>query len=225
MTQTTARIKKGNAHFEILVNMEVALEFKKTGKGSAIDFLEIDRIFDDVKKGNVPSKGELENAFGTSDPYQIAEEIVKHGEVLVNEEHRSAEQEQKIKQIVEAISKNAVDPRTGNPHTPERIKSAITEAKVQIKNVPIDQQIPEIVAKIQTILPIKIQTKKVKVIIPAIHTGRAYGVVNTYKEKEEWKNDGSLEVIVSVPAGMIMDFYDKLNGVTRGAAITEEIKE
>jgi hypothetical protein len=34
-----------------------------------------------------------------------------------------------------------------------------------------------------------------------------------------------LEVVVSVPAGMIMDFYDKLNGVTHGAAITEEIRE
>jgi ribosome maturation protein Sdo1 len=38
-------------------------------------------------------------------------------------------------------------------------------------------------------------------------------------------NDGSLEVIVEVPSGMIMDFYDKLNGVTHGSAITEEIKE
>ncbi len=225
MTQTTARIKKGNAHFEILVNMEVALNFRKTGKGSAIDFLETDRVFDDANKGNVSSKGQLENAFGTSDPYEIAEEIVKRGEILVNEEHRSAEQEQKVKQVVEAISRNAIDPRTGNPHTPERIKSAINEARIQIKNIPVDQQIPEIIDKIQKILPIKIQTKRVKVIIPAIHTGRAYGVVNLYKEKEDWKDDGSLEVVVSVPAGMIMEFYDNLNGVTHGAAITEEIKE
>ena len=37
-------------------------------------------------------------------------------------------------------------------------------------------------------------------------------------------NDGSLEVIISIPAGMVMDFYDKLNGVTHGAALTEDIK-
>ena len=38
-------------------------------------------------------------------------------------------------------------------------------------------------------------------------------------------NDGSLEVVVSVPAGMVMDFYDKLNSATHGATVTEEIKE
>lgn len=225
MVQTTARIRKGSSRFEIIVDMEAALEFKKSGKGSAIDFLKIEKIFDDANKGNLASKGELENAFGTADPYEVAQEIVKSGEILVNEEHRSAEQEQKIKQIVDAIARNAIDPRTGNPHTPDRIKSAINEARVQIKNVPIDQQIPEIIDAIQKILPIKIQTKRVKVIIPAVHTGRAYGIVNAYKEKEDWKDDGSLEVTVSVPAGMIMDFYDKLNGITHGAAITEEIRE
>jgi translation elongation factor EF-4 len=30
---------------------------------------------------------------------------------------------------------------------------------------------------------------------------------------------------VSVPAGIIIDFYDKLNSATHGAAVTEEIKE
>ncbi|KHO52909.1 MAG: hypothetical protein QT05_C0013G0026, partial [archaeon GW2011_AR13] len=38
-------------------------------------------------------------------------------------------------------------------------------------------------------------------------------------------NDGSLEVIVNVPAGMIMSFFDKLNSITRGSALTENIKE
>jgi hypothetical protein len=30
---------------------------------------------------------------------------------------------------------------------------------------------------------------------------------------------------VNVPAGAIIDFYDKLNGVTHGSALTEEIVE
>ena len=58
-----------------------------------------------------------------------------------------------------------------------------------------------------------------------MHTGKAYGVISTYKTSENWMNDGSLEVIVEVPSGIIMDFYDKLNGVTHGSAITQEIKE
>ena len=83
----------------------------------------------------------------------------------------------------------------------------------------------EILEKITSILPIKIQTKKVKVTIPAIHTGKAYAVVNQYKEEETWKDDGSLETIIKVPSGIILDFYDKLNSITHGSALTEEINE
>jgi len=38
-------------------------------------------------------------------------------------------------------------------------------------------------------------------------------------------NDGSLEMIVNVPSGLIMDFYDRLNSVTHGSAMTEEVGE
>jgi len=38
-------------------------------------------------------------------------------------------------------------------------------------------------------------------------------------------NDGSLEMIVNVPSGLIMDFYDRLNSVTHGSAITEDVRE
>ena len=38
------------------------------------------------------------------------------------------------------------------------------------------------------------------------------------------KQDGSLEVVVNIPAGITLDFYDKLNSVTHGSALTEELK-
>ena len=49
--------------------------------------------------------------------------------------------------------------------------------------------------------------------------------INQYKEKEKWLNNGDLEVNVAVPSGIIMEFYDKLNSITHGSAITAEIKE
>ena len=114
---------------------------------------------------------------------------------------------------------------TGNPHTPERIKSALEEAHVNIKKGAVENQIKEIISQISVVLPIKISTKKVKITIPAEHTGKAYGVINQYKENENWLDDGSLEVFVDVPSGAIMNFYDKLNNVTHGSALTEEIKK
>ncbi len=224
MTQNIARIKQTGKHFEIIVNMDAALRFKK-GQGSVADFLELDRIFLDHKKGLVASESDMKNAFGTTDIHTIAEKIVKSGEILLSQEHREEEKEKKIKQVVDFIVTNAVDPKTGNPHTAERIKSALHEAHVNIKNVPIKNQISDIMGALSSIIPIKIETKKVKITVPAIHTGKAYGVVNQYKEKENWLDNGDLEVVASIPAGIIIDFYDKLNSVTHGSVITEEIKE
>lgn len=223
MTQTTARIKKTGKPFEILVNLENALKFKK----GEINFIQADTnfIFKDLKKGERASESELNEAFGTSDVNKIASEIVKKGEVLITQEQRSAEQEKKFKQVVDFLSTNAVDPKTGNPHTAERIKSALEQAHVNIKNVPIENQIKEIIAEVSKILPIKLETKKVIITIPAMHTGKAYGIINQYKQNENWLDDGSLRVVVDVPSGIVMDFYDKLNSVTHGSALTEEVKE
>jgi len=225
MTQTIARIKQAGKHFEILVDLDKALAFKKSGSGaSAVDFLEIDRVFSDWKKGHVASHSDLKDLFKTEDINAIAEKIVKSGEVLLTQEHRDEEKEKKFRQIVDFLSSNAIDPKTGNPVTTERIKNALEQAHVNIKNLPIESQIKDILAEVSKIIPIKIETKKIKITIPAIHTGKAYGIINQYKDEEKWLSDGSLEVIISIPAGMIMDFYEKLNSVTHGSALTEEIK-
>lgn len=223
MTNVIARIRKESKHFEIMVNMEEALKFRKGFGGSVI--LETDKIFTSIKRGEIASGEELEKAFGTTNIQEIAEKIVKKGEIEETQEHRDAEQEAKVKQVVDFLSKNAVDPKTGNPHTIERIKNAISQAKINIKNKPIENQINEIITELSKILPIKIETKKIKITIPAIYTGKAYGIISEYKDSENWLSNGGLEVIVKIPAGLIMGFYDKLNSVTHGSAITEEIKQ
>jgi len=222
MVNTTARIKKAGKHFEILVDLDNALKFKK-GEIPTIE-AETNRIFTDLKKGDVPSQSDLEEAFGTTDVQTIVEKIIKEGEIQVTQEHRDEEKEKKFKQVVDFLVTNATDPQTKNPHTAERIKNALEQAHINIKNVPIENQISDIVESIKEIIPIKIETKKIKITIPAIHTGKIYGVINQYKKEENWLSDGSLEAMVEVPSGIIMDFYDKLNTITHGSALTEEIK-
>lgn len=221
MTNTLARIKQAGKNFEIIVNLDDALKFKK-GEIASIE-AEGDKIFTDSKKGQVASNSDLQESFGKTDIQSIVEKIIKEGEVQTTQEHRDAEQEKKFKQVVDFLASNAIDSQTGNPHTPERIKSALEQAGVNIKDVPIESQINEIIEQISKVIPIKIETKKVKITIPAIHTGKVYGIINQYKQEETWKDNGDLEVIVKVPAGIIIDFYDKLNSVTHGSALTEEI--
>ena len=222
MTNTIARIKKAGKNFEVIVDMDNALKFKK----GEINYIgpEIELIFTDSNKGlKAPSK-DIEAAFGTTDVSEITKKIIKEGEILITQEHRDEEKEKKLKQIIDFLSRNSIDPQTGNPHTPERIKNAIEQANIHIKNKPIDTQITDIIHEINKIIPIKISTKKIKILVPAIYTGKVYGILTQYKERENWKDNGDLEVIINIPAGMIMDFYDKLNSFTHGSAITEELK-
>ena len=220
---TIAKIRRGSLHFEVIVDMNNALKFKK----GESDFLtaEVDTIFTDIKKGNRASTAELETAFNTSDIDSIAKIIVKQGDIEVDQSHRNEEQEKRIKQVIEFLVKNAINPQTGNPFTPERIRTSLHDAHIHIKNSPIDSQIKDIVDELSKILPIKLEIRKIKITIPAIQTGKAYGIISPYKEREDWLNDGSLMVVVSVPAGMLLDFYDKLNSATQGSALTEEIKD
>ena len=223
MTNTIARIKRAGKNFEIIVDLENALKFKK-GESNFIE-AEADRIFTDSKKGQVPSEKDLKEAFGTTDSDEIIRRIVKEGEVQTTQEHRDAEQEKKFKQVVDFLASNAIDPQTGHPITAERIKNAIEQSNVNIKNTSVENQIKDILAEVSKIIPIKLETKKVKIVVPAMHTGKAYGIVAQYKDNEKWLDNGDLEVVVKVPSGIIIDFYEKLNNVTHGSAITEEIKE
>lgn len=225
MASTTARLKREGKHFEVLVDMDGALIYRKTGGKVGAVMLETDKVFYNLKRGDVASQEDLKKIFGTNDVQAIAEKIVRDGEIEETQEHRSAEQEARFKQVVDFLVTNAIDPQSGRPVTAERIKNALEQAHVIIKNKAVEEQINEILDALAKIMPIKIDKKKVKVIIPAQYTGHAYGVIQKYKESEDWKNDGSLEVKVNIPAGLILDFYDKLNSMTHGSVITEEIKE
>jgi len=224
MTQTTARIKQTGKPFEIIVDLDRALKFKR-GLSSNIDFLDADLIFTDSKRGLKASEKDIKDAFGTNDINAVASRIVKNGEVLLTQEHRDEARENKVKQVIDFLSRNATDPKTGNPHTAERIKNALEQAQVNIKNTPVESQMNEIIEKISPILPIRLQTKRIKITVPSIHTGKAYGILSQYKENENWLGNGDLEITINIPSGLLMDFYDKLNSITHGSAVTEEIKE
>ncbi|MGC9309570.1 MAG: ribosome assembly factor SBDS [Candidatus Nanoarchaeia archaeon] len=221
--ETIARKTKEGKHFEILVDLDEALKVRK-GEGNINAAVLTEAIFHNLKSGEHASTDDLEKAFNTSDVMEVAEKIIKQGEVVLPTEYQHKKQEQKYKQVVDYLVKNAVSPE-GRPYTADRIMNALKEANIQVKNKPIEDQIGEIQTDLEKILPIKMEMKKIKITIPAQYTGKAYSVVNKFKEKEEWHANGDLEVVVNVPAGLIMDFYDNLNGVTHGAALTEEINE
>lgn len=223
MAQVTARIKVKGKHFEILVDLDEALKFK-AGKGNLNSALVTPNIFSDLKKGLHVSKAELIEAFGTEDVNTIATKIITSGEVQKTQEFRDTEKENKIKQVITLIIRNAVD-QNGRPYTEDRLKRAIEEVGFAFDNRPAEQQMPHLVDKLKNVIPIRLETKKIKLTIPAQYTGSVYGLLKDYKQSEEWLANGSLSAIINIPAGMQLDFYDKLNNITHGSVQSQEIIE
>jgi ribosome maturation protein SDO1 len=223
MAVVEARLKVKGKSYEILVDLDEALKVR-SGSGNIQAALQGLKICNDVKKGTSVSQADLTEAFGTTDVYKIATQIIQKGEVQKNQEFRDAEREKKIKQIVSLIIKNATD-QHGRPYTEERIKRAIDEVHYAFDNSPAEQQMVKVMDKLKTVIPIKIEVKRIKLTVPAQYTGHVYGILNEYKESEEWLSTGALQTIVNVPAGLLHDFYEKLNHVTHGAVHSEELKQ
>jgi len=228
MTNIIARLKVNNKNFEILVDCDKALEFKKTQDMNAIsNILVTDEVFSDNKKGLRASNSDIKDAFGTESITEVASKIIKQGDLQLPQEYRDKMRAEKFKQVVNFLATNGMDPRTKMPYTPTIIETAMKEAGIKIdeKKKAADQAI-EIIKQLETKLPIKISVKKIAVTIPAEHVGKMYMIFGSIKrEKEEWKNDGSCKCIIDLPAGMQTEFYDKLNNLTKGSAITEEVAE
>jgi ribosome maturation protein SDO1 len=223
MTQTTARVKKGGKHFEILVDLDEALKYKKDSASGNLNAAVItESIFYNLKSGEVAGTDDLEVNFETSDVMEVAAKIIKSGEIVKPTEYLRGEQDKKYKQVVDFLSKNAVSPE-GRPYTADRMMKALEEAHVNVKNKPVETQIPEILDQLSKVLPLRIEKKKVKVTVSPLHVGKAYGILKEHMVSETWLGNGSLEAIVEMPTALIFDFYDKLNSATHGSVLSEEV--
>jgi ribosome maturation protein SDO1 len=223
MTNVEARVKIKGKHYEINVDLDEALKVKN-GIGNINSALQSPNIFYDLKKGTIASQSDLQEAFKTTNIYDIALFIIKKGEVQKTQTFRDEERERKVKQVVNLIVINATDPND-RPYTEDRIRSAIDEIHYSFDTRPAEKQMQDILKKLKEIIPIKIETKRIKLIVPAQYTGQVYGQIQEYKESEEWLHNGNLQAILNIPAGLILDFYDKINSITHGAIQSEELNE
>lgn len=220
-----ARLNKNGLNFEVAIDPDLAIKYKKGEKIDLIDILKSDKVFTDVKKGDLISENEMINAFGTAEYLKVAEEILVNGDIQLTAEYRQKTRDEKKNKIINLIHKNGLDPKTNLPHPITRIENAFLEAKITIDDFKsAEDQVKEIVRKLQPIIPIKIENKKIKVIVPAEFAGKAYPIVKSLAElkRDEWKNDGSWECEIEIPGGLLEEFYDKLNKITHGEVQTKE---
>ncbi len=213
-----ARLERNGKTFEILVDCDTALDFR-SGKNVSIDnALAVDEIYKDIKKGDKASEHDLLNIFKTKDVREISKIIITKGIVQLTREHLAKQRDEIRKQIINMIHRNAVDPKTGLPHPPQRIESAMQEAKVHIdENKSASDQVDDILKKLKVIIPIKFETKRVEVIIPAKFASQSIHILKSYgSPANEWLNNGDLKARLDLPGGLVDEFFSKLNGLCHG---------
>lgn len=222
-----ARLKKGEEHFEVLVDPYAAADLIDGKEIDIIQNLAIDAIFKDSKKGTHASEESLQKNFGTSNITEISKKIILKGDIQLTTEQRHKMQKNKRNRIVETIVKNAMDPKTKAPHPRQRIELAMEQAGVHVDPFkPVSEQVKTIIEILRPIIPISMENVRISVKIPAEHIGKAYGTIRGFGvlEREDWQSDGSWIGIIKLPAGMQTDFYDKLNDITKGNISTKILK-
>ncbi len=222
-----ARLKKGEEHFEVLVDPYAAADFIEGKEVDIVQNLAIDAIFKDSKKGTHASEESLQKNFGTDDISEISKQIILKGDIQLTTEQRNKMQKNKRNRIIETIVKNAMNPKTKAPHPRQRIELAMEQVGVHIDPFkPVSEQVKLIIELLRPIIPISMENIKISIKIPAEHIGKAYGTVRSFGslEREDWQSDGSWIGIIRIPAGMQNDFYDKINDVTKGNVSTKILK-
>ncbi|ERH08083.1 MAG: rRNA metabolism protein, SBDS family [Halonotius sp. J07HN4] len=226
----TARLESHGARFEVLIDPDAALEIKREEfDGELADVIAAEDVFEDASRGDRPAETDLEDVFETTEPLEIIPEVIKRGEIQITAEQRREMQEQKRKQLINTIARNAVNPQMDDaPHPPERIERALEEAGFRIDPMePVSEQVDEALEDLRPVIPIRFDEVTMAVQLPADYAGSGQAEVRQYGEleREEWQSDGSWVGVVTFPAGLQNDFYDMVNELTSGKAETQVIRD
>src|SRR3989339_496828 len=204
-----ASYEKNGKHFEIYVDPDAAYAYLDKKKTDLKNILVADEIYENAKKAERAKSSDVEKIFGTSDPMDILKFILENGEVQLTTEQRRKKLEEKRKQIVAILLREAIDPRTSAPHTQARLEDAMTKAKVSIDPFKDPrEQMTDIVKELRPLLPMKFDKVKIAVKVPAAFAHRCYGTLKSYGiQQEQWASDGSLLAVVEIFGGLQGEFY------------------
>ena len=220
-----AKYKHKHNRFEIIVNPDIAFKLRMKQitweEIDILEILEIDAIFKDASKGLRATTEDLIDAFETEDEIEIAKIILKKGELQLTQNQRKELADQKRKQIINFISKHAVDPKLNVPHPPARIENALEVGNIKIDPYDnVDSQTKRVIRELQNILPMKLEQVKLAVKMPSDYAGKAYGIVKRFGEisQEQYTKDGNWICVVEFPAGRQSEFMEKIESLCKGRA-------
>ena len=226
----TARLESHGERFEVLVDPDAALAIRRGEfEGDLEDVIAAEDVFEDASSGDRPAENALEEVFGTTDPLEVIPEVIREGEIQITADQRREMQEQKRRQLINQITRNAVNPQMDDaPHPPERIESALEETDFRVDPMePVESQVDDALDALRPVIPIRFDTVTVAVQLPPDYAGSGQAQVREFAdlEREEWQSDGSWVGVLTFPAGMQNEFYDLVNEASSGEAETQIIRD
>lgn len=224
-----AKLDSYGEHFEILVDPDLAAEFRNPDCNDVAieDLLAVEEIFKDSKKGDKASEEGMLKVFETTDPIEVARQILKNGTVQLTAEQRRKMQEDKRKMVINTIAREAINPQTGFPHPATRIEHCLDEAKVKIDPfTSVEEQVQNALKSIKVLIPIRFERVKMAVRVPGSCAGNIYTVLKPFGKllNEEWQQDGSWIGIVEIAGGLQDEFTTKIASISGGEGETKLIK-
>ena len=170
----TARLESHGERFEVLVDPDAALAISRGEfEDDLEDVIAAEDVFENASRGDRPPEEDVEEVFGTTEPLEIIPEVVERGEIQITAEQRKEMLEQKHKQLVNRITRNAVNPQMDDaPHPPERIERALEEAGFTVEPMePVENQIDDALEALRPVIPIRFDEVTVAVQLPADYAG------------------------------------------------------
>jgi ribosome maturation protein SDO1 len=217
---------KGDKQFEILVDPDLAKEVKMEGKDHDIQrLLFVQDVFVDAGEGERASVEELEEEFGTDQMMEAARQIFEKGKMQLTTDQKAEIRDDKWKQLVSMIARRAQDPKTGNPHPPQRVENALDEAGFHVNwDSNIEDEFDDAIDILRPIIPISLDEKTVAIRIPVDNAGQAYDKIQQVADvdEENWGNE-FFTARLTLPAGVLSELMDDLQDITSGQTEMKEV--
>jgi ribosome maturation protein SDO1 len=223
-----ARLKKNGRNFEVVVEPDKAVAYKDGAITDIREVLMAEHIFENAKKGVFSAKTDLKITFGTLDEEEIAEFILRKGELQLSSKYRDQKQDDKRRRILEIIHRTSINPTNNLPHPIVRLENAFDEAKIRVSDkLSAEDQIQGILKKLKPIIPIKQENKSLQIHLSEKYAKKYFRTIHNYGKisKERWLSDGDYSCVIEIPAGIYLDLVEDLSKKTHGGVEIKVLSE
>ncbi|WVQ80251.1 SBDS family rRNA metabolism protein [Cryptococcus sp. DSM 104549] len=221
------RMKKGGKRFEIACYQNKVSEFRSGVETDLSEILQIEQVFTNVPKGLVAKKEDWTKCFATDDMAKVIEEILRRGELQINNLERSQNLSSLSREIATTVTEMTIDPNTSRKHTVGMVEKAMSEVGFSVRaDKPAKAQALELIKKLSegNVLPIRRVRMRVRIIMPSKDGKRCKDkVVAECEEVEEEEMGAEWEAILHINPSNFRTLTDLINNETKGKGRVESM--